>query len=59
MCCTLDGSYIANSDPSVLEKLKNCQDLTDAQVAAVETLLQSGKTQYGYVNSSNTSIFSS
>ncbi|XP_028444296.1 uncharacterized protein LOC114562185, partial [Perca flavescens] len=47
MCCTLDGTYIKNSDPSILEKLKNCPDLTNAQAAAVEALLQSGKTQYG------------
>ncbi|XP_034747407.1 uncharacterized protein LOC117956442 [Etheostoma cragini] len=47
MCCTLDGTYIENSDPSILEKLKNCPDLTGAQTAAVEALLQSGKTQYG------------
>lgn len=59
MCCTLDGSYIENSDPSILEKLKNCPDLTNDQTTAVETLLLSGKTQYGYVDSrSNTSIFS-
>ncbi|XP_045903462.1 uncharacterized protein LOC123969811 [Micropterus dolomieu] len=47
MCCTLNGSYIKNSDPFILEKLKNCPALTNAQVAAVEALLQSGKTQYG------------
>ncbi|XP_040892778.1 uncharacterized protein LOC121181061 isoform X2 [Toxotes jaculatrix] len=47
MCCTLDGSYIENSDPSILENLKNCPDLTNAQAAAVETLLLSGKTPYG------------
>lgn len=47
MCCTLDGSYIKNSDPSILEKLKNCPDLTDNQAAAAQALLQSGTTQYG------------
>ncbi|KAM9857099.1 uncharacterized protein ACBR49_000773 isoform 2-T2 [Aulostomus maculatus] len=47
MCCTLDGAYIQNSVPSILEKLKNCPDLTDAQAAAVETLLKGGKTSYG------------
>ncbi|XP_051242493.1 uncharacterized protein mslnb isoform X22 [Dicentrarchus labrax] len=47
MCCTLDASYIENSDPSILEKLKNCPSLTINQVAAVETLLLSGKTPYG------------
>lgn len=49
MCCTLNPSYIVNSDPSILEKLKNCPDLTSAQAAAVEALLLSGNTQYGYV----------
>ncbi|KAK1886019.1 Mesothelin-like protein [Dissostichus eleginoides] len=47
MCCVLDGSYIENSDPSILEKLNNCPALTDAQAAAVVALLQGGKTQYG------------
>lgn len=49
MCCILDASYIVNSDPSILEKLKDCSDLTSAQVTAAEALLQSGSTQYGYV----------
>ncbi|KAJ0051125.1 hypothetical protein NL108_014612, partial [Boleophthalmus pectinirostris] len=47
MCCTLQGSYIQDSDPSILEKLKNCPDLTEDQAAAVQTLLQSGNTPYG------------
>ncbi|KAM7419684.1 hypothetical protein PAMA_016664 [Pampus argenteus] len=47
MCCTLDGFYIENSDPSILEKLKNCPDISSSQAAAVQTLLLSGKTQYG------------
>ncbi|XP_050926437.1 uncharacterized protein mslnb isoform X45 [Lates calcarifer] len=47
MCCTLDGSYIENSDSSILEKLNNCPDLNDGQASAVQTLLLSGKTQYG------------
>ena len=54
MCCTLNVSYIMNSDPSILEKLKNCPDLTSDQVAAVEARLLSGKTQYGYVCPVNT-----
>ncbi|KAM7394590.1 hypothetical protein PAMP_021381 [Pampus punctatissimus] len=54
MCCTLDGSYIENSDPSILEKLKNCPDLTSTQAAAVQTLLLSGKTQYGAPSTWNT-----
>ncbi|XP_072513116.1 uncharacterized protein [Salminus brasiliensis] len=47
MICTLDSSYIQNSDPLILEKLKNCGDLSDSQITAVQTLLFSGKTQYG------------
>lgn len=53
MCCTLDGSYIQNSDPSILETLKNCSDLSYTQAAAVQTMLLSGNTQYGYVNSTH------
>uniref|UniRef100_A0A3P9HJY5 Uncharacterized protein n=1 Tax=Oryzias latipes TaxID=8090 RepID=A0A3P9HJY5_ORYLA len=47
MCCILDGSYIQNSHPSILEQLKNCPDLTVGQSAAVETLLTNGNTPYG------------
>ncbi|XP_076839531.1 mesothelin-like protein [Brachyhypopomus gauderio] len=32
MVCTLDSSYIQNSDPLIIEKLKNCGDLTASQV---------------------------
>lgn len=48
MVCTLDRSDIENSDPLILENLKACKDLSPSQVAAMETLLLSGKTQYGY-----------
>uniref|UniRef100_A0A3P9M289 Uncharacterized protein n=1 Tax=Oryzias latipes TaxID=8090 RepID=A0A3P9M289_ORYLA len=47
MCCILDGSYIQNSHPSILEKLKNCPDLTVGQSTAVITLLTNGNTPYG------------
>ncbi|XP_048126475.1 uncharacterized protein LOC125312047 [Alosa alosa] len=47
MVCTLDGTYIQNSDPAILEKLKNCPDFTDAQVSAIETLLFTRNTIYG------------
>uniref|UniRef100_W5KCC7 Mesothelin-like protein n=1 Tax=Astyanax mexicanus TaxID=7994 RepID=W5KCC7_ASTMX len=47
MICTLNPSYIQNSDPLILEKLKNCGDLSDTQVTAIQTLLFSGNTQYG------------
>lgn len=55
MACTLDGSYIQNADPLILEKLKACNDFSASQVAAMETLLLSGTTQYGY-NDKNTSF---
>uniref|UniRef100_A0A8C2ZCB8 Si:ch211-188p14.4 n=1 Tax=Cyclopterus lumpus TaxID=8103 RepID=A0A8C2ZCB8_CYCLU len=49
MACTLDGSYIQNADHLILEKLKACKDLSDSQVAAIETVLMSGKTKYGFL----------
>ncbi|XP_033968063.1 mesothelin-like protein [Pseudochaenichthys georgianus] len=53
MVCTLDSSYIENSDSLILEKLKVCKDLSASQVAAMEKLLQSGKTKYGDVTTWN------
>uniref|UniRef100_A0A3Q4GYZ9 Mesothelin-like protein-like n=1 Tax=Neolamprologus brichardi TaxID=32507 RepID=A0A3Q4GYZ9_NEOBR len=53
MACTLDGSYIQNADPLILEKLKSCNDFSASQVAAMETLLLSGTTQYGNAASWN------
>ncbi|KAK7160943.1 hypothetical protein R3I94_003808 [Phoxinus phoxinus] len=47
LSCTLDPVYIQNSDPAVIESVKNCRDLSDAQIRAVETLLLSGNTTYG------------
>ncbi|XP_073670562.1 uncharacterized protein mslnb isoform X2 [Paramisgurnus dabryanus] len=47
MCCILSADYIVNSDPYVLEKLKDCPDLSDEQTSAIETLLLTGKTSYG------------
>uniref|UniRef100_A0AAY4B601 Mesothelin-like protein n=1 Tax=Denticeps clupeoides TaxID=299321 RepID=A0AAY4B601_9TELE len=47
MACTLDYSHIVNSDPFILEKLKNCNSFTADQVAAMETVLLSGNTMYG------------
>ncbi|KAF3844537.1 hypothetical protein F7725_007700 [Dissostichus mawsoni] len=39
MVCTLDSSYIEDSDSLILEKLKACKDLSASQVAAMEKLL--------------------
>lgn len=49
MVCTLDQAYIQNSDTEILEKLKNCQDFTDAQATAMQTVLINGNTKYGWV----------
>ncbi|XP_057188180.1 uncharacterized protein mslnb [Triplophysa rosa] len=53
MCCILSADYIQNSDPHVLEKLKECPDLSEQQISAVETLLLSGNTSYGSSESWN------
>ncbi|KAL7845119.1 hypothetical protein AOLI_G00233110, partial [Acnodon oligacanthus] len=53
MACTLDPTYIQNSDPLILEKLKNCGDLSDSQVTAIQTLLYTGNTPYGNRSSWN------
>uniref|UniRef100_A0A671R811 Mesothelin-like protein n=1 Tax=Sinocyclocheilus anshuiensis TaxID=1608454 RepID=A0A671R811_9TELE len=47
LTCTLDPVYIQNSDPAIIESLKNCHDLSDAQISAVQSLLLSGETVYG------------
>uniref|UniRef100_W5L0L4 Uncharacterized protein n=1 Tax=Astyanax mexicanus TaxID=7994 RepID=W5L0L4_ASTMX len=44
---TLNKDQVGNSDPLILENLKNCGDLSDAQVTAIQTLLFSGNTPYG------------
>ncbi|KAL7851855.1 hypothetical protein SRHO_G00176400, partial [Serrasalmus rhombeus] len=51
MACTLDSTYIQN--PLILEKLKNCGDLSDSQVTAIQTLLFTGNTTYGNRSSWN------
>ncbi|XP_042559357.1 mesothelin-like protein [Clupea harengus] len=47
MVCQLNSSYVQDSDPSILEKLKNCDDLTSSLISGMETLLLSGETKYG------------
>lgn len=49
MACTLDENYIQSSDSYILEKLKNCNDFSDQQITAMETVICSGNTTYGYV----------
>ncbi|MCJ8748309.1 hypothetical protein PDJAM_G00163320 [Pangasius djambal] len=47
MVCVFNSSYVLNSDPYVLEKLKLCATLTGEQSSAVEKILLSGNTIYG------------
>ncbi|KAI5086100.1 mesothelin isoform X1, partial [Silurus meridionalis] len=47
MVCVFNSSYILNSDPYVLEKLKLCSTLTAGQSSSVETVLLRGNTVYG------------
>ncbi|XP_026878354.2 mesothelin-like protein, partial [Electrophorus electricus] len=53
MVCVLNGSYIQNSDPYVLEMLKRCPDLSADQSSAVESMLLTGHTIYGAPTSWN------
>ncbi|XP_053132550.1 mesothelin-like protein [Hemicordylus capensis] len=45
--CDMGAATIGFSDPSILENLKRCPDLTASQKTALNTLLSSGKTSSG------------
>ncbi|XP_051789922.1 uncharacterized protein LOC114661228 [Erpetoichthys calabaricus] len=47
MVCTLNGTYIENSDCSILEYFKNCSTLTPDQASSIQTVLLKGNTTYG------------
>ncbi|XP_073712736.1 uncharacterized protein mslna [Misgurnus anguillicaudatus] len=47
LVCAASKDYILNSDPEILENLKKCKDLSDLQLAAMETVLLAGNTTYG------------
>lgn len=47
LVCDMDAATILDSDPTVLENLKLCPDLTAAQRIALNVLLSSGKTSQG------------
>ncbi|XP_026146566.1 uncharacterized protein mslnb [Carassius auratus] len=53
MCCFLSSEYIQSSDPYVLEKLKQCVDLSAEQISALESVLLGGNTSYGLSDSWN------
>ncbi|XP_039631193.1 uncharacterized protein LOC120542660 [Polypterus senegalus] len=46
MVCTLNGTYIENSDSSILEYFKNCSTLTSDQASSIQTVLLKGNTTY-------------
>ncbi|XP_065113949.1 uncharacterized protein mslna [Paramisgurnus dabryanus] len=47
LVCAASKDYILNSDPEIIENLKNCKDLSDLQIAAMETVLLNGTSKYG------------
>lgn len=47
LACVLDKDYIESSDPDILENLKNCKDLSNEQMGAMETVLLKGTSKYG------------
>ncbi|KAA0705446.1 hypothetical protein E1301_Tti016980 [Triplophysa tibetana] len=53
LACVLDKDYIESSDPVILENLKNCKDLSNAQMGAMETVLLKGTSKYGQQSSWN------
>ncbi|KAK7168100.1 hypothetical protein R3I94_002221 [Phoxinus phoxinus] len=53
LACAAGSDFITNSDPEILENLKNCNDLSDAQKSAVESVLQKGNSKYGTPTSWN------
>ncbi|XP_076838687.1 uncharacterized protein LOC143484076 isoform X2 [Brachyhypopomus gauderio] len=53
MVCVVNGSYIQNSDPYVLEILKRCPGLSADQISAVENILLTRNTIYGVPTSWN------
>uniref|UniRef100_A0A8C6R5T2 Mesothelin-like n=2 Tax=Nannospalax galili TaxID=1026970 RepID=A0A8C6R5T2_NANGA len=47
LICDMDASQIVTADPHVLKNLLHCPQLTNTQRAALNTLLASGRTQFG------------
>ncbi|XP_058625899.1 uncharacterized protein mslna [Onychostoma macrolepis] len=47
LTCAVSGDVIKNSDPEILEYLKNCTDLSDSQMLAMQELLMKGTSKYG------------
>lgn len=49
LVCAVSSDVIRNSDPEILENLKNCKDLSDSQISAMQELLMKGTSVYGQV----------
>uniref|UniRef100_A0A8C1ZK03 Mesothelin a n=1 Tax=Cyprinus carpio TaxID=7962 RepID=A0A8C1ZK03_CYPCA len=47
LVCAVSSDVIINSDPEILENLKNCKDLSDSQILAMQGLLMKGTSKYG------------
>ncbi|KAK2916614.1 hypothetical protein Q8A67_000988 [Cirrhinus molitorella] len=47
LVCAVSSDVIRNSDPEILENLKNCKDLSDSQILAMQELLMKGTSSYG------------
>nr|XP_021330389.1 mesothelin isoform X2 [Danio rerio] len=47
LVCVVSSDYITNSDPEILENLKNCNELSVSQIAAMEAVIMKGTTKYG------------
>ncbi|XP_051988667.1 uncharacterized protein mslna [Xyrauchen texanus] len=47
LACVLGKDVIENSDPEILENLKKCNELSETQITAIETLLFKGTSKYG------------
>ncbi len=49
LACAVSGDLLRNSDPEILEYLKNCKDISDSQILAMQELLMKGTSKYGQV----------
>uniref|UniRef100_A0A672MLT3 Uncharacterized protein n=1 Tax=Sinocyclocheilus grahami TaxID=75366 RepID=A0A672MLT3_SINGR len=47
LACAVSSDTIRNSDPEILEYLKNCKDLSDSQISAMQEILVKGTSKYG------------
>uniref|UniRef100_A0A671SK29 Uncharacterized protein n=1 Tax=Sinocyclocheilus anshuiensis TaxID=1608454 RepID=A0A671SK29_9TELE len=48
LACAVSSDAIRNSDPEILEYLKNCKDLSDSQISAMQELLNSESTLFSW-----------